>query len=297
MHPSEQSTHASLVRKLLASQFPHWSDLPIVPVPSFGTDHALYRIGDDLVVRLPRMDWAVGQGPKEYRWLPKLAPLLPLQIPEPVALGEPGHGFPWPWAIHRWIEGENRSIDQLPNPEQVSMELATFIRALHRIDATGGPLPENPASSRGIPIAQRDAEVRTCISQLSDTLDEAAALAVWNDAISAPSWEEQLVWIHGDLQAGNLLFRDDQLIAVIDFGSLAVGDPACDIMAAWLYLSAKTRPRFRETLQVDEATWRRARGWALAVAVVALPYYRDSNPTLAAIALSTLQELFSDAPE
>jgi aminoglycoside phosphotransferase (APT) family kinase protein len=294
MHNEEVDTDVSLVRRLLAAQFPQWADLPIQPVPSAGTDNALYRLGADMAVRLPRIHWATGQVEKEQEWLPRIAPLLPLAIPIPLAKGEPGEGYPWHWSVYRWLEGENATLERIVDQHQAALDLAQFIIALQRIDATGGPPPGPHNSERGEPLIIRDAPTREAIITLQDTIDADAATAVWDAAINAPVWPGPPVWIHGDLQSGNLLAIRGRLSAVIDFGCLGVGDPACDVMPAWLYLSAETRDVFRAALQVDDATWARARGWALTVGLIALPYYQNTNPVLAGIARRAIQEAVTD---
>lgn len=294
MHTDEVHTDVSLVARLLSTQFPQWADLPIRPVHSAGTDNALYRLGDDMVVRLPRIHWAVGQVEKEQRWLPRLAPFLPLAIPVPLAHGQPGEGYPWRWSVYCWLDGENVSIESIANPRQAAIDLAQFIVALQRIDATGGPPPGSSNSLRGEPLARRDRGTRAALATLHGALDTGAATAAWETALAAPAWRRPPVWLHGDLQSGNLLGAQGRLSAVIDFGCLGVGDPACDVMAAWLFLSAETRDVFRSVLQVDDATWARGRGWALSVGLIALPYYQSSNPVLAAIARRAIAEALAD---
>ena len=230
MHPDEIYTDASLVGRLLAAQFPEWGDLPIEPVRSAGTDNALYRLGDTLVVRLPRIHWAVEQVEKEHRWLPELAPLLPLTIPLPLAKGSPGEEYPWQWSVYRWIEGEEATVGRIADPCRTAIDLAEFIAALRRIDAANGPAPGGHNSSRGEPLAMRDARTRDAIEAVRNMLDADAVTAVWDAAVATPAWEEPPVWLHGDLHSGNLLTFRGRLSAVIDFGSLGVGDPACDLM-------------------------------------------------------------------
>jgi len=294
MHDDEVDTDASLVGRLLAAQFPQWADHSIEPVQSAGTDNALYRLGDDMVVRLPRIQWATGQVDKEHQWLPRLAPCLPLAIPIPLAKGQPGEGYPWHWSVYRWLEGENATIERIADPRQAAIDLAQFIAALQRIDATGGPLPGPYNSYRGEPLAMRDTRTRDVIAALQGALDTDAVTAVWDAAIKAPAWRGPPVWLHGDLQSGNLLAVEGRLSAVIDFGCLGVGDPAYDVMAAWLYLSAETRAVFRAALSVDDATWVRGRGLALSVGLIALPYYQRTNPVLAGIARRAIDEALAD---
>ena len=289
MHADEVDIDVGLVVRLLAAQFPQWAGLPVRPVPSAGTDNALYRLGDDMVMRLPRIDWAIGDVAKEQQWLPKLAPFLPLAIPVPLAKGQPGEGYPWDWSIYRWLEGEEATVKGMADPRQAAIDLAQFIAALQRIDVTGAP----PAG-RGVPLAQRDAPTRTAIENLHGLIDTAAVTALWDAAIEAPMWHGSPVWVHGDLRPGNLLAVKGRLSAVIDFGGLGVGDPACDVMAAWMFLSAETRNVFLWALQVDQATWVRGRGWALSVGLIALPYYQTTNPVLAEIARRAIQEALAD---
>ena len=294
MHVDEVETDVTLVRRLLAAQFPQWADLPIEPVPSAGTDNALYRLGDDMAVRLPRIHWATGQVEKEQRWLPKLAPHLPLAIPVPLAMGEPGEGYPWRWSVYRWLEGENTTLEQLDDPHQAAVDLARFITALQHIDAAGGPPPGEHNSSRGVPLATRDARVRAAIAALDGMIDSGAVTAAWEAALRAPVWPGAPVWIHGDLQGGNLLAREGRLCGVIDFGCLGVGDPACDLIVAWNFLSAETRDTFRAALAVDDATWERGRGWALSVALIALPYYLNTNPVIVSASWRVIDELLAE---
>lgn len=283
MHVDEVETDAILVGRLLAAQFPLWANLPIEPVHSAGTDNALYRLGEDLLVRLPRIRGSTGQVDKEHQWLPGLAPLLPFAIPVPLEKGAPGQGYPWHWSVYRWLEGSSATIEPIADPRQAAVELARFVAALQRIDPDRGPPPGQHNSFRGVPLATRDTATRTAISTLRGVLDIDALTAAWDAALQAPAWHGSPVWIHGDLQSGNLLTLDGRLSAVIDFGCLGVGDPACDLMIAWNLLSVETRDVFRAVLQVDDATWARGRGWALSVGLIALAYYQTTNPILAGI--------------
>jgi len=294
MHADEVDTDASLVGRLLAAQFPHWADLPIEPVDSAGTDNALYRLGDAMVVRLPRIHWAVGQVEKEHEWLPRLAPLLPLAVPVPLAKGMPGEGYPWKWSVYRWLEGENATIERIADARRAATELGHFIAALQRIDTTGGPSPAVHNSFRGVPLATRDATTRAAIASLRSVIDVGAASAAWEAALEAPAWDGPPVWIHGDIQSGNLLAVRGRLSAVIDFGCLGVGDPACDLTVAWTLLSGEARDAFRAALPVNDATWARGRGWALSVGLIALPYYQSTNPVLAGIARHAIEEALAD---
>ena len=294
MHADEVDTDESLVDRLLAAQFPQWADLPVERFHSAGTDFALYRLGDDMAVRLPRIPSATGQVDKEHRWLPTLAPLLPLAIPAPLAKGTPGEGYPWQWSVYRWLEGENAIIERIADPRQAATALAQFIAALQRIDTTGGP-PSGPHNFfRGVPLAMRDSRTRAAIASLHGMLDIDAVTAAWEAALQVPAWHGPPTWIHGDLHSGNLLSVQGRLSAVIDFGGLGVGDPAGDLIVAWNLFSAETRDVFRSALTVDDATWARGRGWALSMGLIALPYYHRSNPVLAGINRRAIDEVLAD---
>ncbi len=294
MHVDEVDTNVSLVVRLLITQFPQWANLPIEPVHSAGTGNALYRLGDDMVARLPRIPWAVEQVDKEQKWLPRLAPLLPLNIPVPLAKGKPSESYPWHWSVYRWLEGEDATTEPIADPRQAATDLAQFITALQQIEATGGPSPGRHNFYRGVPLAMRDQQTRAAIAALHDVLDADEVTAVWDAAIEVPAWNGVPVWLHGDLHSGNLLVQQGRLSAVIDFGGLGVGDPACDVMAAWLFLSAENRAVFRAVLQVDDATWARGRGWALSFGLIALPYYQTTNPVLAGTAQRAINEALAD---
>lgn len=294
MHVDEVETNEDLVRRMLVAQFPQWADLAITPVPSAGTDNALYRLGEDMTVRLPRITWAVGQVEKEQQWLPKLAPHLPLAIPVPLGMGTPVEGYPWNWSVYRWFDGTTITMDLLADPHKAVVTLAQFIAALQQIDTTDGP-PAGPHNfGRGIPLEHRDLSTRDAINSLHGIVDTDAVTDVWEASLQVPAWDRPPVWVHGDLQAGNLLAIDGQLSAVIDFGGLGVGDPAVDLIVAWNLLSSDTRAIFRDALPVDEATWLRGRGWALSIALIALPYYLNTNPHLVSMSRRSIEEILQD---
>jgi aminoglycoside phosphotransferase (APT) family kinase protein len=282
------------VKRLLAAQFPQWADLPVEPVDSAGTDHAIHRLGPDMCVRLPRVLRAAGQGEKEQRWLPRLAPALPLAIPLPLGRGTPAAGFPWHWSVYRWLEGDNATIERIADPSEAAATMARFLVALRRIDPAGGPRSGRHNEFRGVPLARRDRLTREAIEVLRGELDVAAATAAWDAALATPAWDGPPVWLHGDLQSGNLLAERGRLVAVIDFGLLGVGDPACDLMVGWSLFSAEARAVFREAVAVDGATWARGRGWALSVGLIALAYYLHTNPVLAGISRRTIAEVLAD---
>ena len=298
MHADEVSTDVSLVGRLLTAQFPEWADLPIRSVRSAGTDNALYRLGDDKVVRLSRIHWALGQIDKEREWLPRLASHLPLAIPTQLVKGAPGEGYPWHWSVYRWLEGENATIDQIADPNEAAIALAQFLTALQQIDTTDGPLPGTDDLARGQPLAARDSYTREAIAALhgrfDGVLDTGTVTAAWEAALQAPAWHRPPVWIHGDLSPGNLLFKQGRLSAVIDFGALGLGDPACDLMIAWSLFWGESRNTFHKVLEVDDATWVRGRGWALSVALIFIPYYLNTNPVGVGYARRAIEAVIAD---
>ena len=297
MHADEVETDASLVRRLLAVEFAKWADLPIEPVASAGTDNALFRLGDEMVVRLPRRERTAETLKKERQWLPRLARLLPLAVPVPLAEGMPDEGYPWSWSIYQWLEGADATVEPITDLSQLATDLAQFVAALQRIDPRGGPEPGAHNFFRGVPLAGRDAPVRAAAASLHGAIDVDAVTAAWEAALRAPVWQRPSVWIHGDLDLRNLLVDEGRLSAVIDWGGLGVGDPACDVMVAWKVLTPETRDIFRTALSVDDATWARARGWALSQALIALSYYTlETNPALVLEARRWIAEVLADEP-
>ncbi|MEZ4503232.1 MAG: aminoglycoside phosphotransferase family protein [Dehalococcoidia bacterium] len=297
MHVDEVDIDDGLVRRLVDAQFPRWRDLPLEAVTSAGTVHALYRLGDDMVVRLPRRPAAVPQLEKEQDWLPRLAPHLPLPVPVPLARGRPTEDYPNAWAVVRWLEGETADRAPLNDPFEAARALGEFIRALHAVDATGGPEAGAITGGRGAPLALRDASIRGRLDDLragNFDVDIEAATAAWDDALAAPAWDGPPVWFHGDLLPGNLLLEDGRIAAVIDFGQIGVGDPACDLVPAWSVLPAEARDTFRGALDVDDATWNRGRGWALFVGLSGLPYYHETNPAFAALCRRMIEAVLAD---
>lgn len=387
MHPDEVPTDVHLVRALVATQFPRWAGLPVSPVTSSGTDNAMFRLGPSLVARLPRIPAAVDNVAREQRWLPHLAPHLPVAIPVPLAHGEPAHGYPFPWSVLHWLDGENPSPptatppgDPLTGPEDPPAEpgnplpdpgnpllepenplpgsknplphrgnpptdgrlrtgpgtrsavefhaesraeplgdppdihstgghrqsgvargglstgvdaelargLAGFVAALRAVDPAGGP-----ESGRGQALVTRDEPTRAALARLDGEIDVARAARVWADCLAVGPGDAAPAWCHGDLSPGNVLVRDGRLRAVIDFGGIGVGAPTVDLVVAWNLLSPAGREVFRAELAVDDATWERGRGWALSIALIQLPYYRVSNPALAANARHTISEALS----
>ena len=266
---SDDPIDVSLARRLIDSQFPQWSQLPITPVEVDGWDNRTFRLGAELTVRLPSGPWYAKQVDKEQRWLPVLAPQLPLPIPLPVARGEPDAGFPYPWSVYRWLDGEPASRAQIDDLPGFASALAGFLTALRRVDATGGPAPGQHNFFRGGPLGTYEEETLRPSTRSATRSRPRAVTRVWEDAMST-AWDRAPVWLHGDVATGNLLVRDGRLGAVLDFGSSGVGDPACDMVIAWTFLSGSSRDRFRAELDVDAGTWSRGRGWALWKALISL---------------------------
>lgn len=275
MHADEIDFDSSLVQRSIAKRFPEWAELPLHEVEPAGTDNRLFRIGDELVARMPVHESSVSALRNEARWLPRLGPELPVLVPELVALVEPD-AFPFPWAVYGWIDG-------VPAESCSADELASFLGAMRAIDTA-----DAPTASRGAPLASRDStRVRAAVA-------EVGALELWEAALAAPAWDGPPVWIHTDLDFRNLLARDGRLHAVLDWGGTGVGDPACDIGAAWKVLEAAERSRFRELLEIDDATWERARGWVVSQAAMAATYYTlETNATLLLESERWLREVLS----
>ncbi|MEI2299251.1 aminoglycoside phosphotransferase family protein [Ensifer sp. MJa1] len=261
------SIDAPLVRRLIAAQFPDWSDLDVLPIEPGGWDNRTFRLGDDMTARLPSAERYVEQVEKEHLWLPQLAPQLPLPIPMPLAKGMPGEGFPWPWSVYRWQPGETLAVKRVDDLALLARDLTSFLHALMRADATEGPLPGDHNFHRGGPPAFYDEETRRALRLLEAQIDTEAAQAVWEAALAAP-FRGTPVWFHGDIAWGNLLVEDGRLSAVIDFGTSGIGDPACDLAIAWTFFSGDAREVFRDGMAFDRGTWARARGWTLWKALI-----------------------------
>jgi aminoglycoside phosphotransferase (APT) family kinase protein len=284
----------ALVKRLLESQFPEWADLPLTRLHPAGSDNVIYRLGDDMGVRLPRGDWAAGQAAKEHYWLPHLAPRLPLPIPVPLGVGAPAFGYPWDWSVSRWLPGETATVEGLADPGRTARELAEFLKALQHALPVEPAMPNLHDEVTGVPLAKGDRATRAAIAAVKDTFDAPGLTAVWDAALRAPAWDRAPVWFHGDLHLGNLLVSGGHLSAVIDFAGLGAGDPACDLVIAWNLLSPQTRPILRAALQVDDATWTRAQGWALTTGLNAYTSYASSNPLVAMNTHRQISEVLID---
>jgi aminoglycoside phosphotransferase (APT) family kinase protein len=274
MHEDEIEVTEKLVRDLLSSQMPTLAELPLVIVEPWGTDNAIWRLGTDLVVRLPRIHWAAGQVELEALWLPRLAPDLPVAIPEPIAIGEPAEDYPYQWAIHRWIPGEGAALSRMDDPIRFALDLAEVVRMLQGVSTTNAPSAKN----RARPLAAYDEETRWCIDRASHLIDAAAAVNVWEEALAAPPHSGPVVWVQGDLE-GNCLVQNGRLCGIVDWGSACAGDPSVDVQVIWSPLfTIDSRRAFLDALDVDEATVARSRGASIHQACGALPYYLNSYP-------------------
>ena len=281
---------AALVRRLVAAQFPHWADLRVESAGAPGFDNAIFRLGTDLAVRLPRRQFGADHLDREYRWLPVVGPRLPLAVPVPIGKGEPGEGYPWPWMVCSWLPGEIAALAPVADPEQAAVTLARFVTALRGLDPTGAP----PSELRSVPLAAHDDAIRAAAGDLRGRPDTAPAMAVWQESLAVPPWTGKPVWLHGDLHAANLLVSHGEVSGVIDFGLIGLGDPASDLMAAWTCLDLPASRRvFRQALPADDATWSRARGWALQLGLRAAAWAVD-DPVLAAIGRRTIAAVVAD---
>ena len=294
--PSRRTIDVDLVRRLVSTQFPRWADLPVRPVDVDGWDNRTFRLGTDMSVRLPSDEGYVPQVAKEHRWLPTLAPRLPLPIPVPMAQGTPGLGYPFVWSIYGWIEGDLARVGRIDDLTGFATDLAEFLVALQRIPGADAPPAGQHSEFRGCPLDQFDAETRRAIAALDGRINRRAATAVWNDALSA-TWDGKPFWFHGDVAVDNLLVRDGRPSAVIDFGCSGVGDPACDVTIAWTLFAGESRKAFRDVLGVDAATWARGRGWTIWKALIMLAGHVDTEPAQAVTARHVIDEVFREFDE
>lgn len=253
---------SALARRLVDEQFPQWKDLPIRSVKHGGWDNRTFHLGTQMLIRMPSAERYAAKVEVEQYWLPKLAPFLPLPIPAPIAMGMPTTEYPWYWSIYTWIEGETAAHAAIHNLDNFAQSLALFLLALQRIDVTGGPQPGLHNFYRGGSLHVYDIQTRQALTLLQHKIDIKVATNLWEKALST-SWKKRPVWLHGDISLGNLLVVDGKLSAVIDFGGLAVGDPACDTSIAWTVFKETSREIFLSTLNLDKDTYIRGQAWAL----------------------------------
>lgn len=284
---------AALVKRLIAAQFPQWTHLPVRTVPREGWDNRTYRLGEDMTVRLPSAAGYAAAVEKEQRWLPVLAPQLPLPVPAPLAKGQPDLGYPYHWSVNRWLPGEPAAHERVADLNEFATDLADFLIALRNLDSTGGPAAGAHSFYRGAPPAHYDGETRAAVAKLGDRIDGDRALKVWDEALAA-AYTGPPVWFHGDVAQGNLLVDGGRLSAVIDFGTSGVGDPACDLAITWTFFHAENREAFRRAISVDDGTWARGRGWTIWKSLIVLADQIDSDPEGAAENQRIITELVAE---
>jgi aminoglycoside phosphotransferase (APT) family kinase protein len=294
--PDRRHVDASLVRRLIARQFPQWAELPVRPVATSGWDNQTFHLGDRMSVRLPTAGEYALAIDKEHRWLPILAPRVPLPIPAPLAKGEPGEGYAFQWSVYEWLDGEPAGIDTIDDLTGFADSLAAFLVALRHVDPAGGPEPGLHNWFRGGPLQVYEPQALRAIEALDGQVPRDAVTEIWQSAMRA-TWDGRPRWFHGDVAQGNLLVRDGRLAAVIDFGTCGVGDPACDIVIAWTLLSGASREAFRARLDVDPGTWSRGRGWALWKALIVYAGTRHSDRVVAAEAKRVIDEVLTEYAE
>jgi aminoglycoside phosphotransferase (APT) family kinase protein len=282
-----------LIRRLIGAHFPAWADLKVKAVVPGGWDNRTFRLGERMLVRLPSDAAYAPQVEREQRWLPRLAPLLPVPIPTPIALGHPSADYPWCWSIFTWLDGQPATFSPTDDQGEFASDVAGFLAALHRVDTTGGPLPGPDNFFRGGALEIYDTEVRQALQVLEEAVDAASCTAVWDSGLRS-RWNGERVWVHGDFSAGNLLMIDARLSGVIDFGQCCVGDPACDLAIAWTLLDERGRALFRTALEPDAGTWARGRAWALWKALIVAAKLSDTNAGEKARAWRTLEKLLAD---
>lgn len=293
MHENELKIDEKMVCMLLKSQCPEWASLPLEAITSSGTDNALFRLGSEYVIRLPRIEWepcSVNKSiDKEYEWIPKISRCLKTPISEPLFKGNPSQFYPWSWTIIRWNEGHNPDFEQGNEYQLLAKDLACFLNELHRIKLANGPF-----SRRGVPLKELDKETTKAIGELEGEVDIQSVTQLWNQLSSVLSFRQDPVWVHGDFLPGNILVQNNRLSAVIDFSDVGIGDPACDLVIAWSLLEPHSRGVFRDNLEnTDDDTWERGRGWALSIASIMLPYYKNSNPALATLSRRMIKQVQS----
>lgn len=288
-----------LVRRLIDTQFPQWADLPIKPVEFSGWDNRTFHLGSEMTIRASKPGRLCLSSKKEQQWLPQLAPFLTIPIPTPVAMGVPSKDYPWHWSVYRWLEGATASIEKIEDMNLFATDLAKFLMELQSTDSTGGPIAGEHSFYRGGPLVTYDSETQQAIRILSKTTDRltiSTISEIWSEALNN-TWQNASVWVHGDIAVGNLLVKEGRLCAVIDFGQLAIGDPACDLVIAWTFFKNQSRNVFREALRLDDATWARARGWALWKALIVCAKLPGTNPLDIEKSWNVIEEVILDYHE
>lgn len=282
-----------LLSELISAQFPQWANLAIWPVETSGWDNRTFHLGNDMLVRLPSAAHYAGQVEKEQEWLPKLAPFLPNKIPVPLGMGSPGENYPWKWSVYRWIEGKTVASSPEVDLCVLAKDLANFLVSLQAVDSKDGPVAGPQNFYRGGSVAVYDSETRQAIRVLSNKVHSGLVTEIW-EAGSSQTWSKEPVWVHGDISAGNLLITNNRLDAVIDFGQLCIGDPACDLVIAWTLFDAESRQVFHDALLPDSGTWARARSWALWKALIVMTNAAQTNVVEAKQAYRTFENILAE---
>lgn len=295
MHPDQLDVSPETVAGLVSDQFPQWRTLPVRPVTSAGTVNTLFRLGEDLVLRFP-LQSAEPEAKREELTREadaarRLLGHVPVPTPVPVAVGAPGHGYPLPWAVYRWLPGTVATGANVADSEPFAADLADFVRAVRSLDAQGRTFA---GAGRGGRLVSQDSWVTSCLAQSAALIDTAALHRLWARLRLAPRGGAPDVWTHGDLMPGNLLVAEGRLAAVLDVGGLVPADPALDLMPAWNLMTPGSRTVFRGALGTDDAEWERGKGWAFAQAIGCLHYYRLTNPVMSEIAHRTMSALLDD---
>jgi aminoglycoside phosphotransferase (APT) family kinase protein len=280
-------------KKLIAEQFPQWANLRASELPEGGWDNRSVRLGEKLIIRMPSAECYASQVDVEQKWLPKLAPLLPVAIPTPVARGNPSESFPWPWSIYRWLPGETVTAEKIPDMRELAIDLANFLLAFHRIPPDDGPASGARNFHRGGLLAEYNRQARTAIKALASIHDRDAIARIWAAAVKT-RWQQNPVWVHGDFAPRNLLLTNGRLSGVIDFGQLGVGDPACDLAVAWTILKGESRQLFRNAMKMDAATWLRAKAWVVWKSAILITGHSSGPQAEITIANANLAEVMGD---
>jgi aminoglycoside phosphotransferase (APT) family kinase protein len=280
-------------KSIIAKQFPHWAALPISAFDSSGTDHQLFRLGDHMAARFPITGDAARSVEDEWIGLRRFSG-LPLVTPQLLATGKPELEFPTSWSVVNWINGQDASVATVSDWQPTAYNLGVFVRALRAVEPASGRMCGSTNGFRGSPLSTRAGWVRNCFDSVADLFDHHAMRLTWEEALAAPVWDKEPVWVHGDIHAANIIVSNAQVVGIVDFGLAALGDPACDLALAWSFLPATHRDIFFKAAEADEAMVQRGKGWALYVGAIALSYYRHSNPVLARIGEKAISSVLED---
>jgi len=285
--------NVNLVQQLVTSQFPDWSDLPITEVHPNGWDNRTFRLGDRMSVRLPSAERYSLQVDKEQKWLPILSEKLPLPVPIPLAKGKPNHNYPYNWSIYEWIHGDTATSERIDDMPKFATALGAFLTALRRVNTTGGPGPGPGHRGGDLNVYSNQTRQAIEILRLESNLDTELLAEVWDTAV-ASKWVNPPVWVHGDISSGNILVKSGEIAAVIDFGSTAIGDPACDLSIAWTMFDQDSRDAFRISMDLDDDTWARGRGWTLWKSLIILSGLDKTNTVEGKRSLETVYQILND---